>query len=151
MAPKQRQIRIEQRGGLEAIQALERRSDAELESETKYKSAALAAGLGEDAFSELAGKAQETTPTTPTRTTASTAATESTSSSNSGTLIVLATGVAIVLLVGIGYLIFRDARKVAPAGDGQLAEVSGARRPATRLHKRRAQAKAARRQRKRNR
>ena len=42
MAPKQRQIRIEQRGGMEAIQALERRSDEELESETKYKSAALA-------------------------------------------------------------------------------------------------------------
>jgi tetratricopeptide (TPR) repeat protein len=42
MPPKQRQIRIEQRGGLEAIQALEQRSDEELESETKYKSAALA-------------------------------------------------------------------------------------------------------------
>src|SRR5436190_17963244 len=42
MAPKQRQIRIEQRGGLEAIQALEQRSDEELASETKYKSAALA-------------------------------------------------------------------------------------------------------------
>lgn len=42
MAPKQRQIRIEQRGGLEAIQALETRSDEELEAETKYKSAALA-------------------------------------------------------------------------------------------------------------
>ena len=42
MAPKQRQIRIEQRGGLEAIQALELRSDEELEAETKYKSAALA-------------------------------------------------------------------------------------------------------------
>jgi tetratricopeptide (TPR) repeat protein len=42
MAPKQRQIRIEQRGGLEAIQALEQRSDEELEAETKYKSAALA-------------------------------------------------------------------------------------------------------------
>jgi hypothetical protein len=42
MAPKQRQIRIEQRGGLEAIQALEKRSDEELEGETKYKSAALA-------------------------------------------------------------------------------------------------------------
>src|SRR5271166_556850 len=42
MAPKQRQIRIEQRGGLEAIQALEQRSDEELESETKYKSAAMA-------------------------------------------------------------------------------------------------------------
>ncbi len=42
MAPKQRQIRIEQRGAVEAIQALEQRSDEELESETKYKSAALA-------------------------------------------------------------------------------------------------------------
>jgi hypothetical protein len=42
MAPKQRQVRMEQRGGLEAIQALEQRSDEELEGETKYKSAALA-------------------------------------------------------------------------------------------------------------
>jgi hypothetical protein len=42
MAPKQRQIRLEQRGGMEAIQALELRSDDELEAETKYKSAALA-------------------------------------------------------------------------------------------------------------
>lgn len=42
MAPKQRQIKIEQRGALEAIQALEQRSDEELQSETKYKSAALA-------------------------------------------------------------------------------------------------------------
>jgi hypothetical protein len=41
MAPKQRQIRIEQRGAFEAIQALEQRSDEELEAETKYKSAAL--------------------------------------------------------------------------------------------------------------
>ncbi len=42
MAPKQRQVRLEQRGSIEAIQALEQRSDEELESETKYKSAALA-------------------------------------------------------------------------------------------------------------
>jgi uncharacterized integral membrane protein len=42
MAPKQRQVRMEQRGSLEAIQALEQRTDEELESETKYKSAALA-------------------------------------------------------------------------------------------------------------
>jgi tetratricopeptide (TPR) repeat protein len=42
MPPKQRQIRIEQRGSIEDIQALEQRSDEELESETKYKSAALA-------------------------------------------------------------------------------------------------------------
>jgi len=42
MAPTQPQVRLEQRGGLEAIQALESRSDEELEAETKYKSAALA-------------------------------------------------------------------------------------------------------------
>src|SRR4051794_40724128 len=42
MAPKQRQVRMEQRGGIEAIQALEQRSDEELEAETKYKAAAMA-------------------------------------------------------------------------------------------------------------
>src|SRR5689334_2273442 len=42
MAPKQRQVRIEQRGQMQAIQALEQRSDEELEAETKYKAAALA-------------------------------------------------------------------------------------------------------------
>jgi hypothetical protein len=42
MPPKQRQIRMEQRGGIEAIQALEQRTDQELEAETKYKAAALA-------------------------------------------------------------------------------------------------------------
>jgi tetratricopeptide (TPR) repeat protein len=41
MPPKQRQIRIEQRGAMAAIQALEQRTDEELEAETKYKSAAL--------------------------------------------------------------------------------------------------------------
>src|SRR6202163_4614169 len=41
MPPKQRQIRIEQRGAFEAIQALEQRSDEELEAETKYKAAAM--------------------------------------------------------------------------------------------------------------
>ena len=42
MAPKQRQIRMEQRGAMEAVQALEQRTDEELEAETKYKSAAMA-------------------------------------------------------------------------------------------------------------
>jgi hypothetical protein len=42
MPPKQRQIRIEQRGGLAAMQALESRSDDELERETKHKAAAMA-------------------------------------------------------------------------------------------------------------
>jgi tetratricopeptide (TPR) repeat protein len=42
MPPKQRQIRIEQRGALQALEALEQRSDEELEAETKYKSQAFA-------------------------------------------------------------------------------------------------------------
>lgn len=42
MPPKQRQIRIEQRGALAAMQALEQRSDDELEREQKFKAAALA-------------------------------------------------------------------------------------------------------------
>jgi hypothetical protein len=42
MPPKQRQIRIEQRGQLAAMQALEDRSDEELEREQKFKAAALA-------------------------------------------------------------------------------------------------------------
>src|SRR5947199_2971576 len=39
---KQRQIRIEQRGAMEAMQRLETKSDEELEREQKFKSAALA-------------------------------------------------------------------------------------------------------------
>src|SRR4051812_43598062 len=39
---KQRQVRIEQRGAMAAMQQLETRSDEELEAETKFKSAALA-------------------------------------------------------------------------------------------------------------
>ncbi|MDQ6915227.1 MAG: hypothetical protein M3155_05370 [Actinomycetota bacterium] len=42
MPPKQRQIRIEQRAGLAAMQQLETRSDEELERETKHKAAAMA-------------------------------------------------------------------------------------------------------------
>lgn len=42
MPPKQRQIRIEQRGAQAAIEALQERSDEQLQAETKYKAAALA-------------------------------------------------------------------------------------------------------------
>ncbi len=42
MAQKQRQVRIEQRGAMAAMQALETKTDEELERETKFKSAALA-------------------------------------------------------------------------------------------------------------
>jgi hypothetical protein len=42
MPPKPRQIRIEQRGAMQSIAALQERSDEELESETKFKAAAMA-------------------------------------------------------------------------------------------------------------
>jgi hypothetical protein len=42
MAPKQRQIRMEQRSALGAMEALETKSDEELEAETKFKAAAQA-------------------------------------------------------------------------------------------------------------
>ena len=42
MPPKQRQIRIEQRGAMAAMQQLEQRSDEELEREQKYRAAAQA-------------------------------------------------------------------------------------------------------------
>jgi hypothetical protein len=42
MPPKQRQIQIQQRGGLAAMQQLESRSDEELERETRHRAAAQA-------------------------------------------------------------------------------------------------------------
>src|SRR6187397_3387035 len=42
MPPKPRQIRIEQKGALAAMQALQERSDEELQREQKFKAAALA-------------------------------------------------------------------------------------------------------------
>ncbi|MEI7626346.1 MAG: hypothetical protein WCK06_09415 [Actinomycetota bacterium] len=42
MAPKQRQIKIEQRGGLAAMQDMEHRSDEDLAMETKHRAAAQA-------------------------------------------------------------------------------------------------------------
>jgi len=111
--------------------------------------AAMSASLEGGAFNELSNRANRET--TPTQTTTTAASTESTSSYNSGTLIVLASVVAVVLLAGIAFAILRDAHKVAPAGDAQLAEATASRRPVTRFRKRRARAKAAKRQRKRNR
>jgi hypothetical protein len=55
----------------------------------------------------------------------------------------------VALLVGIAYMILRDAHNVAPVSDGPTG--GGTRDPAARLRKRRRKAKAARQQRKRNR
>ncbi len=103
---------------------------------------------GGNAFSELTQGGQETTPTT----TATTATTETstTSSSNSSKVILLALVAAVALLVGIAFVIVRDARRVAPVEDGALTGGS-ARDTAAQMRKRRAKAKAARRQRKRTR
>jgi hypothetical protein len=100
------------------------------------------------AFSELTQGGQ-TTPTTTTATTSTEASTSTTS--NSKSLILVALGAAIALLIGIAYFIVRDARRVAPAGDAVFNEGGpSSRDPAAQLRRRRARAKAARQQRKRN-
>jgi hypothetical protein len=113
-------------------------------------STALAAGgsvNSEGAFNQLSEAAsKESTQTQKTETTATTEKT-----SNSKKTIVIALVAAVVLLSGIAYVIVRDARRVAPAGDPQLAEARSAQDHAVALRKRRAKAKAARRQRKRTR
>lgn len=109
---------------------------------------ALSAAGGESgAFNELSGAAQEQQ--TQTQKTATTGSTQPTS--NSKRTVVIALGAAVVVLLGIAFVIVRDARRVAPAGDGPLSEPGSARDTAAALRKRRAKAKAARRQRKRNR
>jgi hypothetical protein len=100
---------------------------------------------GGSALSELT----EGQTTVPTQTTATGSATEATT--NSKTVIILALVAAIALLIGIAFVIVRDARKVAPVTEAQLGEGGSTRDSAARLQRRRAKAKAARRQRKRNR
>ncbi len=111
--------------------------------------AAMSASLGEsNSFGELTqGQAESTT----TPTTATTPVTTTQSTSNSSRTILIASGAAILLLCAIGFVIVRDARRVAPAGDAELAEKRSGRDPAVELRRRRAKAKAARRQRRRNR
>src|SRR3954462_11199243 len=55
MAPKQRQVKIEQKGALAAMQRLEGRSDEELESETRFRAAAQAI-LGARAAERMGAK-----------------------------------------------------------------------------------------------
>lgn len=109
---------------------------------------------GGSAFNELAeGGKQTSTATTPTATT-TTESTAATTNSNSNTSSVLLMGLIAggALIAGISFMILRDARRVAPVPDGQVtAEGRPARDVAAMMRKRRAKAKAARRQRKRNR
>jgi hypothetical protein len=115
--------------------------------------AALAAGAsGENAFNELAGggAAEEQTTTNTTTSTTASSSSSSSSGASTGTVLVLGVGAAVLLLGGIAFVIMRDARSVAPVGDGPVTG-RPARDPAVTMRKRRAKAKAARRQRKRNR
>jgi uncharacterized protein HemX len=111
---------------------------------------ALAAGNSvnsEGAFNQLSEAAsKESTQTQKTETTATTEPT-----SNSKKTIVIALAAAVALLIAIAFVIVRDARQRAPAGDPQLVEARSAQDHAVALRKRRAKAKAARRQRKRTR
>ena len=109
--------------------------------------AALAAAPEGQALQELTEGGQEATPTT----TSTTATTSTEPTGNSHTTILLAALAAIVLLCAIGFVIARDARRVAPATDAELADARSSRDPAVALRRRRAKAKAARQQRKRNR
>lgn len=103
-----------------------------------------------NAFSKLTEKSGEEEAATAT----AKRKTQSTTSSSSGALpasvllplLIVGGGV----LVGIAFLILRDARSVTPAGD-VLAAAGDAEARAARLRKRRAKTKAARQQRKRNR
>jgi ABC-type Fe3+ transport system permease subunit len=109
---------------------------------------ALAAGFeGGGALSELTQGNSESTQTQTTSTTSSVP----TEATNSKSLILIALGAAVVVLCGVAYVIVRDARRVAPAGEEEMMDRRSGRDPAVALARRRAKAKAARRQRKRNR
>ena len=107
--------------------------------------------LGGSSLTEQAeSQAQKSTTTTRTGTTS----TESTSSSsNTGSIELLGTIIAVALLIGIGFVIVRDARRRAPVSDEDLdaAEARVQHDRAARMQRRRAKSKAAKQQRKKNR
>jgi len=93
------------------------------------------------------GQETETSATSTTNTSKS-----SESSTTSASILLIVVGAAVVLLVGVAFVIFRDARRVAPATDVEFAQGGAtARHSEEALRRRRAKAKAARQQRKRNR
>ncbi len=104
---------------------------------------------GAEVSDPFTGVPNPSTATTATVQTAASPEGESSSFSikNAGVLVAIIVGAA--LLAGIAFLIVRDARSVAPVGEGGVGGRSAA-DPAVALRKRRAKAKAGRRQRKRN-
>ncbi len=99
-----------------------------------------------DPFNGVPNPSTATTATVPV---AATPESESSSFSLSNGGVLLAIIVGAALLAGIAYMIVRDARSVAPVGDGGVGG-RAAGDPAAALRKRRAKAKAGRQQRKRN-
>lgn len=114
---------------------------------------AWAAAAGSLGGSGALGNLTEGSSETNTATTATTAstATKEAEPHNSRSVILVVAGAAVLLLSGVAFVIVRDARKVAPAGEAELMEGSTPRHSEAALRKRRAKAKAARQQRKRNR
>jgi hypothetical protein len=107
----------------------------------------LASAEVSDPFNGTSNPSTTETATTPTTSTT----TASTSTSIPGSILILALVAGGILIGGIAYLILRDARSVAPVGDGVAVEGASRAATAARQRKRRAKAKEARRQRKRNR
>ena len=108
---------------------------------------ALAAG---SLNNELAEKAQQQGAETTTAATVRTSSTSESNSSNTKTLVIVASAAG-ALLAAIAFVIVRDARRVAPVTDTAMGETGTSRRSAAELRRRRAKARAARQQRKRNR
>jgi hypothetical protein len=104
---------------------------------------------GGNSFNELSRKAQQET--TPTETTATTTTGAEAEVHNSNKTILIAIGAAIVLLIGIAFVIVRDARRVAPAGAEEFGEGKTGRDVAVRRRNRRSKARAAKSARKKNR
>lgn len=103
---------------------------------------------GGNAFNELSEKASEEAETTNKAATTKTGESEP---RNSNKTIFIGIGAAVVLLLAIGYVIVRDARRVAPAGPDDVGEGKRGRDPAVRHANRRAKSKAARQARRKNR
>jgi len=113
--------------------------------------AALAAGTfgGNSTLNKLAE--EETPESTETTKAAATNTSSSSNSGISGSILAFAVGGAVVLLGGIVFVIMRDVRNVAPVTEAEFAEAGASRHSEAAMRKRRAKAKAARQQRKRNR
>lgn len=101
------------------------------------------------ALGNLTEGAPEEQTTTAAKTANTGSSEETTHNSSSTVAIVIAIGG--VLLAGVAFVIVRDARRWAPAADAELVDAGGSRHSPAALQKRRAKAKAARKQRKRNR